>query len=763
MPSRARLVAGVLVAVTALTGLALPAAARPLAEGPASRYIVTLAPGADVDSVLAVASSKGATVRHAFRGQRRGGFTGRLTAGLARTLAADPRVAVVEPDAIISMAETQAAPPSWGLDRLDQRWHPLSGSYSYDDDGAGVRAYVVDSGINWDHVDFGGRIVPGYDIYNGGSDDCNGHGTHVASIVAGTTFGVAKAATIVPVRVLSCTGSGWIGDAINGINWAVADAQAAGAPAVINLSVGTGISASIDYAVENAVNAGITVVVAAGNNGGDACNYSPAHDPAVITVGSVDRYDARVGTSNSGSCVDLYAPGTNIVGASHTSTTGSVLKSGTSMAAPHVTGLVARYLSSHPTATPAEVDAALKAAATPDVISEVAGPTLLAHADAAEAPAEVAPSGPPPTPSLSVTYATPEQLDIAWNTPDGADLTRLYLNGAPYYVASSTSPTSIGASTTPGTTYTFTVAAWGRGGLSAQSTPVTVTPVWSPPPAPTQLAAAWYVDDGAMVWWASQATAKGYKVYVDGVLALAVGEGGAGGTLLTGLTAGTTHDVTVTAVNPAGESTPSAPLAVAVRPAAPTGITAAAGNGRATLTWTATTGATSYAVWRQVGTTSPVLAGTTAGTTFAVTGLTNGTTYELLLEATGPTGTSVRSAPVSVTPAAPPLAPPAGLSATAGDARVDLRWTASVGATSYDVYRDGTKVASTSGTTWAATGLANGTTYAFTVTAANLASTSAPSAAVSSLPRGLPAAPASVTATAAKLAATVAWTATSDG
>lgn len=276
-------------------------------------------------------------------------------------LLSDPRVAYVEQDGIATPGTIQTG-ATWGLDRVDRRLLPLDTWYTYDTTGAGVHAYVIDSGLNVTHNEFTGRVGNGADFIGGGVNDCSGHGTHVAGTLGGTTYGIAKAVIIHPVRVFPCVGGSPISTIIAGMNW-VANNHVA--PAVVNMSLGGPGNTSIDNAVANLHNInGLTVVVAAGNSNADACNFSPARAPLAITIGATDANDARSiwqfgQASNWGTCLDWFAPGTNITSAWIGSNTAINTISGTSMAAPHVAGAAARYLQTHPTATPAAVRAAL--------------------------------------------------------------------------------------------------------------------------------------------------------------------------------------------------------------------------------------------------------------------------------------------------------------------------------------------------------------------------------------------------------------------
>jgi serine protease len=255
------------------------------------------------------------------------GFVARADDKALARLLADPRVAYVEEDGIVSINATQS-PATWGLDRIDQRNLPLNNSYTYDTTAPGVHAYIIDTGVLLNHVEFTGRMGNGYDAVTSGgnANDCNGHGTHVAGTVGGTTYGVAKGVTIHPVRVLGCTGSGTNAGVIAGMDW-VANNHVK--PAVANMSLGGGASQATDDAVQRMTNAGVTVVVAAGNSNDNACNYSPARAPSAITTGSTTNTDARSSFSSYGSCLDIYAPGSNITSAWYTSSTATNTISGT--------------------------------------------------------------------------------------------------------------------------------------------------------------------------------------------------------------------------------------------------------------------------------------------------------------------------------------------------------------------------------------------------------------------------------------------------
>ncbi|MCX6411275.1 MAG: S8 family serine peptidase [Actinobacteria bacterium] len=699
-----------LYALDATSAADVPAGAKIGSVIP-NRYIVTVVAS---KQPAGFARSAGATPLAVFT-HALNGFTADLTASQVAALAQDPSVTRIEPD----------------LDRIDQRNLPLNSTYTYTATGAGVKAYIIDTGILGAHSDFGGRVLSGYTAISdgNGTTDCNGHGTHVAGTVGGTTYGVAKGVSLVPVRVLSCAGSGSNTGVIAGIDWVTAD-HAAGTPAVANMSLGGSTSASLNAAVARSVADGVTYAVAAGNSNTDACTSSPASEPTAITVGATGSTDARASYSNFGTCLDIFAPGSSITSDWYTSTTATNTISGTSMATPHVVGVAALLLSADATATPATITARLLATATPSVVTDPqAGSPNLLLASGTFTPGPVtAPSAPR---NLVATVGN-ARITLTFDVPadtGGAAITDYVIQrasggGAWTTVADGVSNATTATITglTNGTTYSFRVAAVNSASTGAYSGAITATPA----PAATNDAFA----DAALITSATgslagstvnatretnEPTHGGYggsaslwyrwTAPSDGTFALStqgssydtllgaytgttVGAlstlaanddsgGGLWSAVTVNVTAGTTIKIAVDGYGGLRGSTvlgwTFTQVAAPTAPDAPTGVTASAGNGKVSVGWLAPASNGRSAITGYTATATPGGGKcSTAGTRACTIGsLRNGTAYTVTVTATNAIGTSPASAAsAAVTPGAPARSPRA---ASWGLDRIDQR------------------------------------------------------------------------------------------
>jgi len=359
----------------------------------AGRYIVVFRK--DVGNPAAEAANHvrgpGAQLHHVYSTALKG-FAATLPAAALAGIQNNPMVDYIEQDQTVSLTQVENG-ATWGLDRIDQADRPLDLLYHYTATGAGVHAFIIDTGIRPDHIEFSGRLSTGFTaIADGrGTTDCNGHGTHVAGTVGGTTWGVAKQVALTPVRVLDCRGSGTWSGVIAGIDWV---ANTTSRPAVANMSLGGGKSTSVNAAVAGAVAKGVTMVVAAGNSSADACNYSPSSESSALTVGATTSSDLRASYSNYGSCVDIFAPGSAITSAWNTGSSATSTISGTSMASPHVAGVSALVAETNPAASPAAIAAFLAGSATANRIGSVGAgsPNLLVYSLGTGSAAEPPPS-----------------------------------------------------------------------------------------------------------------------------------------------------------------------------------------------------------------------------------------------------------------------------------------------------------------------------------------------------------------------------------
>jgi subtilisin family serine protease len=381
--SRGRLLAGagfVAAVATAAAVVAMPAQAQEgqirmagTANAVAGHYIVVLKDSQAVSTKAistkadSLAVRYGAKVGYKYTSALKG-FSITATEAQAKQLAADGNVAYVQQSHKFTVSDTQQNPPSWGLDRVDQRDLPLDNSYTSANNGEGVTAFVIDTGVRATHQTFGGRVSGGFDAIDGDNnpDDGFGHGTHVAGTIGGAEYGLAKGVAITPVRVLGDDGSGTTEQVVAGIDWVT---QNHSGPSVANMSLGGGADQALDTAVQNSIASGVTYAIAAGNSSADASGFSPARVQEAITVAASDINDAQAEFSNFGSLVDLYAPGVDITSSWNDSDTGTNTISGTSMATPHVAGAAVLFLSANPQATPADVATGLTGAATPDKIT----------------------------------------------------------------------------------------------------------------------------------------------------------------------------------------------------------------------------------------------------------------------------------------------------------------------------------------------------------------------------------------------------------
>jgi len=494
----------------------------------------------------------------------------------------NPNVLSVEPDQQMFAVDTQSPTPSWGLDRIDQRSLPLNSTFTATAQGSGVDTYIVDTGIYASHTEFTGRLAAGFSSIadSNGTNDCNGHGTHVAGTTAGTTYGIAKSATLIPVRVLDCSGSGSNSGVIAGLDWIVAH-HISGKAAVVNMSLGGGASTALDTAVQNVINDGIVMVVAAGNSNVDACNTSPARATNALTVGATGQYstgettDSRSSYSNYGPCLDIFAPGSRITSSWIGGSAAINTISGTSMAAPHVAGVAAVLFGRYPSSTASQIASMLRTAATPNVVigPGTGSPNYLLYLDplggtpsGPDAVTPVAPSAPtaititPSSGSLSIKFtAGSAGTSPITNYKYSLDGGVTWLTRSP---ASTLSPIVV-SGLTNGSTYSVSIRAISTAGDGIASTLVNAT-IPSAPSAPLLVTALASANRTARVTWTlgvnggSPITSHVVTAYLNGTTTVAKSVTVSGATTtaatVSGLTSGRTYTFRVQAINAYGRS-----------------------------------------------------------------------------------------------------------------------------------------------------------------------------------------------------------------
>ena len=469
-------------------------------------------------------AKKERTFKHAVKG-----FSGRLTAAAIDEFRRNPKVKYIEQNQVVTLVATTQPGATWGLDRIDQANLPLSTNYTYNTTGSTITAYIFDTGVRSDHVEFGGRVTGGFSAITAEPtpEDGNGHGTHVAGTVGGTTYGVAKAVKLVPVKVLSAAGSGTNAGVIAGLDWAVAD-HIAGVPAVGNMSLGGGISTATDDAVRRCITDGIVMAVAAGNSNVNASNSSPARVAEAITVGSTTSLDARSSFSNYGSIVDIFAPGSSITSAWYTSSTVLNTISGTSMASPHVAGAAALYLEYAPGSTTAQVEAGLKNSAARGRISGIPTGTTdaLLQINFGTTPSLPAPSVPTLSSPANVATNVAIAPTLSWAASTGAATYNLEYSTSSTFASGVVAASGITTTSRAisglanSTTYYWRVSATNTTGTSAWSAVssfTTLAPL-AAPTAPTlrsPAANATNVSRTPALSWNAATRATTYEVQVS--------------------------------------------------------------------------------------------------------------------------------------------------------------------------------------------------------------------------------------------------------
>jgi subtilisin family serine protease len=760
--------------------------------GSGTEYIVQLEPSADIHDVVADVAADGVKVTGTMQGAI-DAFTAPLDAAAVTELRARDDVVRVVRQHSSALDEVQYDAP-WGLDRIDQPALPYTNTYTYPNSGAGVDVYVIDTGIRETQTEFTGRIKPGayLDFGDGnGIKDCIGHGTHVAGIAGGTTWGVAKAVSIVPVSVFKCGARSTPNpNIIAGINWVVEDHQA-GQPAVVNMSLNSPVDPVLEDAVKAMVADGMTVAVSAGNDAAtSSCDQSPARVPEVITVAASEVHDVRASFSSPGSCNDLFAPGVVIRSADATSDSGSALSSGTSMAAPHVAGAAALILERHPTFKPSQVWATMDYVATPGVITGQ-GPgdpdKLLRVATEPDPPAaptgltaEVAPATGVGSGEVTLTWTAPATTTppitdyVIERSPNGTTGWTVVDDGV------STATTATVGGLENGTTYWFRVAAENYV-MGTATAPVMATPVWVPDAI--ELTAAVWPTPGVgagqvrLVWSGlsngSPITDYLIQVSLDGATWTTLSDGVSAVSSFTwlGVTGGTAFSFRVAAKNALGTGPWSATVTAtpASEPGVPTALTAAVapatgvGSGEVQLSWTPApangSAISDYLIQSSLdgATWTNVDDAVATSPSALVRGLIHGTEYQFRVAAVNGVGTGPWSVTVSATPLGSPDAP-GGLTVTVAPAtgvssgEVRLDWIAPADTDGLPIV-DYVIERSVDGTSWTTVpdelstmtthtvgGLTDGTAYTFRVAAVNAAGHGAWSTPIEGTPRWIAAA-----------------------
>jgi hypothetical protein len=638
------------------------------------------------------------------------GFTVPLTEYEASLLAANPNVLHIQEDQKTILLETQTPTPSWGLDRIDQQTKTLDSTYNYPvDGGKGVRVYVVDTGVAATNSEFEGRMLPGFDALgeNLASTDCHGHGTHVAGTVAGTKFGVAKAASIVPVRVLGCSGSGSTSGILKALDWILAN-HPAGTPALVSMSIGGPGQTLFNAGVKKVFDAGILPVVAAGNSNANACNYSPAGTPEAFTVGASDVNDSRASYSNYGDCVDIFAPGSSIVSASASNPTGSTTMSGTSMATPHVTGLAALYLAQNPTSSPTQVVNAIRDNGILNAINNAQSQfgNILINNNFIRGATPVTPNpnpvlnAPDQVASVTVTATTGNSGTVSWvdgpsdgGSPITGHVVRALAPGAIFAIANAVRGANVTSYTLNGleanTQYTFSVYAYNDIGSGKVSAGVVAKTAVGVPTAPVGLVAKPGSTTASLTWTPSNDGGSPITWFAIETYSTATGKWTTSGTstspsiTLTGLAAGSSYMARVKANNAFGSSLVSKSVSFttdAAAPDVPTGLTVVkVTEGSAEVAWNPVTStspnlAVSYIVSYAIESSQLLQHVNSATPSITLSPLAAGRKYSFTVRSQ--VGTTVSGSSTAATFTTTAVAPgaPAGVQVSGTSGAQILRW-----------------------------------------------------------------------------------------